>query len=292
MKKRKNRSVIKYKGNKVLSKKRKERWQTLIAFSLPFLFFSFSFKQGVPIASPVKTIREIVVFEPEKKTPPAHKEIVETKKVLPAYLLSPSQIKIAGKVASSGNKKKNKIALTFDDGPTKLTPKILKILSQEGVPATFFMLGWRARANPEMVKKVSQAGNEIGAHTFNHRELSKLKPSQQKKEIALTIKFLQKYSQQPVLWIRPPFGKYNSSTLKICRKMKRGIALWSVDSLDYQRKGVKQIIKNTVHQTKNGSVILMHETTTQTVAALPKIIRALKKRGFKFVTFSQLMADF
>ncbi len=244
------------------------------------------------MARPAKTIREKVVFEEGEKISPAHEEILVRRKLLPVYLFSPGQIKIAGKVIHSGSKKKKKVALTFDDGPTKLTPKILKILASENVPATFFMLGWRARVYPEMVRKVSRAGNEIGAHTFNHRELSKLNPGKQKKEIVLTIKILQKQSNQPVLWVRPPFGEYNSHTLKICRNLKRGIALWSVDSLDYQRKGEKKIIKNVVSQTKNGSIILMHETTTQTIAALPKIIRALKKQGFKFVTFSQLALDF
>ncbi len=231
------------------------------------------------------------MIDAEKNPLPVHQKIVETKKFLPAYLLSPKQLKIAGKVISKGSKRKKKIALTFDDGPTKLTLKFLKALSKEDVPATFFLIGWRARAYPEIVKKISQEGHEIGVHTYSHFDLSKLDTKRQQKEIVNTLRFLKKYSLQPVLWIRPPYGRYNAQTLKICKKINRGIALWTVDSDDYKKPGVKKIEEKVLTEARNGSVILMHETSNQSLAALPKIIRVLKKQGYEIVTFSQLVAE-
>lgn len=292
MKKTKNNVNYKYKGKESLSKKTTNRWQTLLAFSLPFFFFtfSFSFSPGVPLAQPVKALKTKVWIDTEKEPPPAHQKIVETKKILPAYLLSPKQLKIAGKVVSRGSSSKKKIALTFDDGPTKLTLKFLKILSRENVTATFFLVGWRARDYPELVKKISLDEHEIGIHTYSHADLSLLKPRLQQKEIINTLRILKKCSQQPINWVRPPYGRFNAQTLKICKKINRGIALWSIDSNDYQMPGVKEIRKKVLAEAKNGSVILMHETSKQSLAALPKIIRELKKQGYEFVTFSQLAA--
>lgn len=294
MKKNKNGASHKYKTKKNLSKKSNTRWQSLIAFFLPFLFFTFSFnlRPGIPQARPVKALSEIVQIDTEKKLPPVHQKIVETKKILPAYLLSPKQLKVAGKVIYKGSKRKKKIALTFDDGPTKLTLKFLKVLSQENAPATFFLIGWRARDYPELVKKISLAGHEIGVHTYSHSDLSRLEPKRQQKEIVNTLRILKKYSQQPVLWIRPPYGKYNVHTLKICKKINRGIAFWTIDSNDYKKPGIKKIWKKVLAEARNGSIILMHETSTQTLAALPKIIGTLKKQGYELVTFSQLVAEY
>lgn len=293
MKKTENSASYKYKAKKRRSKNSNHRWQSLIAFFLPFFFFtySFNFQPGAPQVKPVKALKEKVLVDMEKKPLPAHQKIVETKKILPIHLLPPQQLNFGGKVIHKGSKKKKKVALTFDDGPTKLTPYILKVLSQEGVSATFFLIGWRARAYPQLVRMISVSGHEIGAHTYSHLDLSSLTPKDQQKEILSTLQVLQKYSRQPIIWIRPPYGRYNSQTLKISKEIHRGIALWSVDSEDYRKLGAQKISEKVLAEAQNGSVILMHETSPETLSTLPKIIQVLKKRGYELVTFSQLAAD-
>jgi peptidoglycan/xylan/chitin deacetylase (PgdA/CDA1 family) len=186
------------------------------------------------------------------------------------------------------------IALTFDDGPWPgQTEKILAILRHEGVHATFFMLGVRIKITPQLAKQVAEDGNLIGDHTYGHRDLTKQTVKVVKSQIVGGMTWIQRAAGVRATWFRPPYGAIDQKVWKETRKLGLRVALWDVDTRDWARPGVKQIIKTADTYTRPGSIILMHDgggNRAQTIKALPTIIRDLKSRGFIFVTLDQLDA--
>jgi peptidoglycan-N-acetylglucosamine deacetylase len=186
------------------------------------------------------------------------------------------------------------VALTFDDGPWPgQTDKILKILRHEGVHATFFMLGVRVKIAPKLAKQVADDGNLIGSHSLGHRLLTKAKAKEIKRQIVGGTSAIKKATGVKATWFRPPYGAINERVWKQTRNLHLRVAMWDVDTMDWSAPGVKKIVKTAQTRTRKGSIILMHDgggTRTQTIKALPKIIRSLKKRGFIFVTMRELDA--
>lgn len=184
------------------------------------------------------------------------------------------------------------VALTFDDGPWPgQTDKILKILEHEGVHATFFMLGVRVKASPDLARAVAVAGNTVGNHTLGHRLLTESKPKVIKKQIDAGADVIYKATGVLPTWFRPPYGAINGAVWKQVRLSRMRVALWDIDTRDWSRPGVKKIVSSVTRNARSGSIILMHDGGTnrkQTIKALPSVIRKLKKRGFTFVTIQEL----
>lgn len=184
------------------------------------------------------------------------------------------------------------IALTFDDGPWPgQTNKILDILKHEGVHATFFMQGGRVKKSPGLAKRVADEGHLIGNHTLSHKLLTKEKPKEVRRQIVGGAKVIRSASGVQPVWFRPPYGAINSDVWKQTRKLRLKVALWDVDTRDWSRPGTKKIIRTAEKNAKSGSIILMHDggvDRRQTIAALPKIIRDLKAKGYVFVTLEEL----
>jgi len=184
------------------------------------------------------------------------------------------------------------IALTFDDGPWPgQTDEILKILKHEGVHATFFMLGSRVKAAPELAREVALAGNVVGSHSLGHRLLTDSKPKVIKKQIDGGADVIYQATGVLPTWFRPPYGAINGVVWKQVRLSRMRVALWDIDTRDWSRPGVKKIVKSVTKDARSGSIVLMHDGGSdrrQTIKALPEIIRKLKKRGFVFVTIEEL----
>ena len=186
------------------------------------------------------------------------------------------------------------VALTFDDGPWKgQTDKILKILRDERIHATFFMLGVRIKAAQALAKQVAADGNLIGDHTLGHRMLTTQKPKEIKRQIVGGLTWIRRATGVRATWFRPPYGAIDKKVWKETRSLKLHVALWDVDTRDWARPGVKRIVKNAEKHVHRGAIILMHDgggNRTQTIKALPKIIKNFKKRGYTFVTLQELDA--
>ncbi len=184
------------------------------------------------------------------------------------------------------------VAITFDDGPSKYTDQILDILKKEDVKATFFMLGENAKALPDQVKHVKDAGHEIANHTMTHRDLVTLDKQQVLKEITEGFQAIEAAGAPKTTAIRPPYGSLKMKTwLEGEGKFAYSI-LWTKDSLDWKRPGVEAIVKNCTATNAPGDIILLHDgggDRSQDVQALPQIIANLKAKGYKFVTISDLM---
>ena len=179
------------------------------------------------------------------------------------------------------------IALTFDDGPSTFTLRILSVLQQEGVRATFFEIGHQVQASPSLAREVSQAGDVIGNHTWNHPNLTLLAPSQVRWQLSRTSAVILRVTGVSPRLFRPPYGAINATVREIARQLGLRPVLWSVDSLDWERPGVATIVSNVLNNARSGSIVLMHDgggDRSETVQALPNIINGLRQRGFIFVT--------
>ena len=160
--------------------------------------------------------------------------------------------------------------------------------------ATFFVVGRRAIAHPQLVADEVRAGSEVGDHTENHPPLAELSPAAQTAEITEAGDAIRRAGAPYPMPLRPPYGSFSQSTLAVLRAERMPTVLWSADTSDYLRPGVSKIIYTAVSGAQPGAIILMHDgggDRSETVAALPRIIVRLRQRGFRLVTVAQLVAD-
>jgi peptidoglycan/xylan/chitin deacetylase (PgdA/CDA1 family) len=186
------------------------------------------------------------------------------------------------------------VALTFDDGPGPYTPAILRILVREHVPATFFEVGVEERYFHAATAEIVARGYPIGDHTESHLPMSQLKRKAQVAQLIEESAAIGNYGAPFPRMFRPPYGVWNHTTLAVLRKYKMLMVLWSVDTDDYERPGVKVIVQRALAGLEPGAILLLHDAggdRSQTVAALPLIVKALRKRGYKLVTVPRLLLD-
>jgi len=195
-----------------------------------------------------------------------------------------------------GPRDKKIVALTFDDGPNpKYTPAILDLLKQYDVKATFFVLGKHAQKYPEILKRESLEGHEIGNHTFSHINIKKSSDTKIQEEFLKTQNIVFSITEVMPKNFRPPYGLYNKSLINMIEGFGAKIVIWSTtqDSRDWSNPGVNKIVKEVLTKTKNGDIILLHDHVeykeSNTVEALKIILPELKKKGYKFVTISELI---
>ena len=183
-----------------------------------------------------------------------------------------------------------KIALSFDIAwGGEYTGKILDILNKNNTTATFFIVGSWADRYPETVKKISDMGFEIGNHSTTHPHFTTLSTVKMKEEIYKTSSKIEKITGSPTKLFRAPFGDYNSNVVKAVQETGHLCIQWDVDSLDWTEPGVDVIYKRVMEKTGNGSILLFHNKSEQTVNILDRIIKDLKREGYTFVKVSDLV---
>jgi peptidoglycan-N-acetylglucosamine deacetylase len=194
----------------------------------------------------------------------------------------------------AGGSRGREIALTFDDGPGPYTPQVLSVLERSHVHATFFAIGKMERYFSASTVREIKDGDVIGDHTETHPEMALLSPQDQREELFEQIARIELLGgKRPVLF-RPPYGSFDATTMRELRALNLLMILWSVDTGDYLQPGVPVIVARALAGAKPGAIILMHDAggvRTQTVAALPAIIRGLRARGYRLVTVPQLLKD-
>ncbi len=186
------------------------------------------------------------------------------------------------------------IALTFDDGPGPYTPQLLAVLQREHVPATFFEVGIEERYFNASTTKIAADGDVIGDHTEVHAAMSTLSPAKQRAQLLEQASAIERYGASFPRLFRPPYGLWNSATLALLHRYRMLMVLWTVDTNDYRRPGVPAIVDAAVDGARPGAIILLHDAggdRSQTVAALPKIIAALRRRHYQLVTVPKLLLD-
>ena len=193
-----------------------------------------------------------------------------------------------------GGMRRMDVALTFDDGPGPDTPRLLALLRANHVPATFFQIGRAVRAYPAIARSELRDGYSIGDHTATHPFLTRLPAAAQRAEIIDAAGTIAAYGAPFPRLFRPPYGAFDAATLGIVRAQRMLMVLWTVDTKDFSRPGVKRIVYAALSGARSGAIILMHDgggPRAQTLAALPRIIRGLRRRHFHLVTVPRLIAD-
>ncbi len=182
------------------------------------------------------------------------------------------------------------IALTFDDGWSATTSELVRqILKVNGIRATIFPVAGWAKQNQQLMARFVADGHELGNHSVNHPDLTKLSQDRQRSEIAGASDLLQTIAgERYTAWFRPPYGAYNAATLQLARELKLQPVLWSVDSWDWRDIPSTVVVQRVLSGACPGAVVLMHLAGRNTVAALPDIITGLRDAGYAFVTLSEL----
>ena len=198
-----------------------------------------------------------------------------------------------GEIVPRVETSQKKVALTFDDGPSReKTNEILQILREENVRATFYVTGAEIEKNPGELEKIITEGHEIGNHTFNHERMILVSPSFIRSEIERTDELIRKAGWTNEITFRPPFGKKLFTLPFYLSKNNRKTITWDIEPETYVGKS-EDIIKYTLDNTKNGSIILLHvmySNRNESMKSVRPIIKGLREKGFEFKTVSELLA--
>lgn len=198
----------------------------------------------------------------------------------------------AGVTQSRGPSDRPFVAMTFDDGPhPQNTPRLLDILRARNIKATFYVIGRSVENYPQIVRRIVAEGHEIGNHTYTHRNLTKLSDSEVLRELTRTKDAIVAASGVQPRTMRPPYG----ALLQRQRSMIHSdfgypTVLWSVDPRDWQRPGVSVVTSRILTNAHNGAIILAHDLHSPSVDAMPATLDGLLRKGFNFVTVSQMIA--
>jgi peptidoglycan-N-acetylglucosamine deacetylase len=198
----------------------------------------------------------------------------------------------SSKVIDNGSRSKKVVALTFDDGPSKYTPKILKLLKGAGAKSTFFPVAQNIKGREKLVRSELAAGMELGNHTFTHADLGNFPPETNDEITKATTTIRGATGFTPCLF-RPPFRSFGPELNSAVRKLSMTMVNGDVDPSDWETPGTSTIVQRVLDGVRNGSIVIMHDggdgPRDQTVAALPTILKTLKSRGYSLVTVSTLL---
>lgn len=187
------------------------------------------------------------------------------------------------------------LALTFDDGPDeRFTPIALEILQRYDIKATFFVTGQAAEAHPDLIKKAADQGHEIDNHTYTHPDFSQIGISQTQEEIIRTEKIIEGITGKRPHYFRPPKGNYRADTLYVAALHQYSVVLWSIGLENSSCATVNDMAQRVVNAAEPGIIILAHDgrlDRSRTMEALPLLIEAYQKKGYRFVTIEELMAS-
>jgi len=179
------------------------------------------------------------------------------------------------------------VALTFDDGPDPTyTPQVIDILQSKQVSATFFMIGYRVAAYPNIVKHAYDSGQEVENHSWNHPDLTKIPADQVAGQIQRTTDAIVSAGVPAPTMLRPPYGAVSDM---VRTQSPLTTVLWNVDPLDWKETNISKVISNVVDAAGPGSIVLMHSVHAQDPQALPGIIDGLRNKGLTIVPASDLL---
>ncbi|HHZ14457.1 MAG TPA: polysaccharide deacetylase family protein [Clostridiales bacterium] len=200
------------------------------------------------------------------------------------------------KMDQSTNKKR--VALTFDDGPDgRTTPKILDILKENKITATFFLIGQEVKRYPHIIRRMIDEGHQIANHSWSHLRPTLLTDSEFLAEVTSAQQALEDCVDLPVpSYYRPPYGLLTPSQIEQIGEKGYVVISWSIDSLDWTGSESEEIQNKVISSVYPGAIILLHcaggkDWRFETTKALPRIIEILKEQGYEFTTIDALLSD-
>jgi len=202
-----------------------------------------------------------------------------------------------GRIFWHGPANLKKVALTFDDGPSEYTLRILDILKENNVKATFFVVGKNVDRYPQIFKRIVKDGHVIGNHSYSHPYMFLKSSATIRQEIENTEAVVRKFSDKKMFLLRTPYGVENPWVFSEAKNHGYTLVKWSVGGSDWRTTNSDKIVKKIVDNVHNGSIINLHDARRlkihphcqSTVNALPKIIASLKQKGYQFLTVPQLL---
>lgn len=221
--------------------------------------------------------------------------------LIAAYILFGSSISFLPTNTTVGNRElpvycvdttEKKVALSFDAAwGNEDTKDILATLAKYNIHVTFFMTGGWIESYPDDVKAIAAAGHDLGNHSENHKEMSKLTSSEIKEELMLPHNKVKELTGTEMYLFRPPYGDYDNDLITTATSLNYYTVQWSVDSLDWKDYGVDSIIKTVIEHKNldNGAIILMHNGAKYTSQALEAVITGLLEKGYEIVPISELI---
>lgn len=190
-----------------------------------------------------------------------------------------------------GNRTVPEIALTFDDGPNPTTtPRVLDALRAEGVQATFFVLGKRIKEHPDIVKRMLEEGHEVGCHSYDHQNQTTLTQQQVWQQIWDSRILIGRVNSRFTAY-RPPWLEWNENVLNAVREHQLPVVMCTYASDPQASRSGEKWARIVSHHTHNGSILLLHDTYPTTAQDLPYLLRELKRKGYRFVTITQMMKN-
>ncbi len=180
------------------------------------------------------------------------------------------------------------IALTLDDGPGRYEDDFIALFNKYNIKATFFYIGQNIDANPGVVKRVFDAGHEIGNHTYTHPDLRKISTAKMDEEVSKTTQAILKATGKEPTFIRPPYGGVNNA---VRQHLNMPIIYWNVDSEDWKlRPDTNKIVDKVMREVHDGAILLFHSLYKSSYDAIETIIPRLQQQGYRFVTVTELHA--
>ncbi len=182
------------------------------------------------------------------------------------------------------------VAISFDAawGADK-TEEILEILDEFDVNATFFLVGFWVDDYTDMVKKIDEAGCEIGTHSNTHKDMVKLDKESVKEELTTSIEKIKAVTNKEVTLFRAPFGSYNNQLLDTAEELGLKTIQWDVDTLDWKGLSASEINNRVLSKVQNGSIILMHNNSDNVLDGLRLILTTLKNKSYKVGSVGELI---
>jgi peptidoglycan/xylan/chitin deacetylase (PgdA/CDA1 family) len=205
-----------------------------------------------------------------------------------------------GKTFTGLQRGSRQIALTYDDGPNDPhTVRLLDVLANHNVQATFFLIGRYVQQRPEIVGEIERAGHVVGNHTFTHPLLTFKSETEIRQQLSECRSTLQDAMRRPSHLFRPPFGGRRPAVLRVARNLGLQPVMWNVTAYDWNAPPAEIIERKVTKQICGGSVILLHDGShkqmgadrSQTVIATDRLITRYKSEGYEFVTIPQMMAE-
>lgn len=207
--------------------------------------------------------------------------------------LKPRTIWVGGKLAAiiRGNPARKEIALTFDDGPHPwFTLRLLGLLKELHVPATFFVVGWKVDQAPWVLSRMLEDGNEIGNHTYHHFDLKLAPPDLTATEIDSCNDAVWRACGVVPRFFRPSGGQYDPDVLRKAAAQHMVTVLWTDDPADYENPPASLIEDRLLHHVSPGAIILLHDGIEGTYDMLPDFVMHMRREGYTFVTLSEMIS--
>ena|SRR3984893_12048974 len=206
-------------------------------------------------------------------------------------IVNSSTFQLFGDYVARVDTEERVVALTFDDGPDPTnTPKVLAVLDQRQVKATFFMMGRNVERYPAVAREVLRRGHEIGNHSYSHPKLVLMSPRRVRDEIERTDKLLRDIGVSGEILFRPPHAAKFIVLPCVLVQMKKLSVLGDVDPKEWKQRSAAVMTDSILRQVRPGSIIGLHDPNgAETLRTLQNILPALAAQGYRFETVSALV---